>query len=428
MDIVLHPTDAEVKRLCRRNRADDDAKVTQAVEAIIADVADRGDQALRDYALKYDGVNLDSVRIDKPQLSEIAAGTSQQVREAIEIAKRNIQKFHKAQRMDDIVVDMSDGNIVCRQAQVPIDSVGLYVPGGQAPLFSTVLMLALPAQIARCRQVVLCTPYVAGRGISPELAYTALQCGLESIYAVGGAQAIAAMAYGTETIPAVDKIFGPGNRYVTKAKQLVSSRVAIDMLAGPSEVMVLADSTACARYIAADLLSQAEHGPDSQALLVTTSEDIARQVMAEVDRQKQKLSRKDSVEGSLSASHLVVVDSVEQMVEIANTYAPEHLIIATTEPWDVAHMIRSAGSIFVGSYSPESAGDYASGTNHTLPTSGLARAYSGVNIDSFMKKITYQEITPAGLRHLSSAIIPMAEAEGLEAHAAAVKIRLDEEP
>lgn len=293
-------------------------------------------------------------------------------------------------------------------------------------MFSTVLMLAIPARIAGCRRRILCTPFTAGRGVAPEIVYAAKVCGIDEIYKVGGAQAIAAMAKGTESIPRVDKIFGPGNRFVTCAKQMVAGIVSIDMPAGPSEVMVMADATASARYVAADLLSQAEHGPDSQAILVTDSADLARSVADEVETLTTQLSRKDSVAGSLSQSRLIVLRSRGDMIDFANMYASEHLIISMSEPWKAADEITSAGSVFIGNYSPESAGDYASGTNHTLPTSGWATSYSGVNIDSFMKKITYQEVTRDGLRSLSDVIVTMADAEGLDAHALAVKVRLEE--
>ncbi|MDE5671922.1 MAG: histidinol dehydrogenase, partial [Duncaniella sp.] len=314
----------------------------------------------------------------------------------------------------------------CLQRPVAIDRVGLYIPGGQAPLFSTVLMLACPAKIAGCREVILCTPQSGDRPIAPEILYAASVCGIDRIYRVGGAQAIAAMALGTETIGRVDKIFGPGNRYVTKAKQKLSSVVAIDMPAGPSEVLVMADSSADATFVAADLLSQAEHGRDSQAILVCDSEETARKVDAEVSRLMTCLSRTESVEGSLSHSRLIVFTDKDDMMDFVNAYAPEHLIISMRDAWALASKVRAAGSVFIGNYSPESAGDYASGTNHTLPTAAWARSYSGVNLDSFMRKITYQELTREGLGLLAPTIVAMAEAEGLDAHALAVKVRIAE--
>jgi len=312
----------------------------------------------------------------------------------------------------------------CIQRSVPIRRVGLYVPGGSAPLFSTVLMLAIPARVAGCNEVILCTPPRKDGTVAPEIIYAAQLCGIDHIYKVGGAQAIAAMAYGTHTICAVDKIFGPGNRYVTKAKQLVAADVAIDMPAGPSEVMVLADETARAEFVASDMLSQAEHGPDSQAIVVTTSRALADRVARSVEEQAAGLSRQAQLRAALDNCRIVVIDSPEEVIGFANDYAAEHLIIAMDNPWDVAARITAAGSVFIGNYSPESAGDYASGTNHTLPTYGWARSMSGVNLDSFVRKITYQELSEQGLRALGGTIVAMAEAEGLDAHANAVKIRL----
>ena len=310
------------------------------------------------------------------------------------------------------------------QRAVPIQRVGLYIPGGRAPLFSTVLMLAIPARLAGCPEVIMCTPASGSHPISPEILYAARVAGVDRVYKVGGAQAIAAMAYGTESIARVDKIFGPGNRFVTKAKQLVSTVTAIDMPAGPSEVMIMADATASPAFVAADMLSQAEHGPDSQAIALCDSPRLASAVAEEVERQTALLSRRELVEGSLSRSRIIVLPSREDMTEFANLYASEHLIISMSDPWDVASHITSAGSVFIGNYSPESAGDYASGTNHTLPTGGWARSMSGVNIDSYMRKITFQELTADGLRSLAPVITAMATAEGLDAHAAAVTVRL----
>lgn len=426
MEIFEYPVRGDWNTLCRRNLPEEEISVDAAVADIIARVARDGDKALRELALKFDKVQLGDLRMSDIEIDEAASKVDPKVAAAIESAARNIEKFHSAQLMAHPVdVEVSPG-VRCVQRQLPVDTVGLYIPGGRAPLFSTVLMLALPARIAGCRRRILCTPYGAERGIAPEIVYAAKVCGIDEIYKVGGAQAIAAMAYGTESIPRVDKIFGPGNRFVTCAKQMVTNRVAIDMPAGPSEVMVMADSTASPRYVAADLLSQAEHGPDSQAILVTDSVEFARSVADEVAALTGCLSRQDSVAGSLSQSRLVVLRSRRDMIDFANEYASEHLIISMSEPWDVASEITSAGSVFIGNHSPESAGDYASGTNHTLPTSGWARSYSGVNIDSFMKKITYQELTRDGLRSLSDVIVTMADAEGLDAHALAVKVRLGE--
>lgn len=426
MEIFEYPARSDWQRLCLRNIPDEKVSVDAAVAEIIKRVAEDGDKALRELSLKFDKVEIGDLRLSDAEIEDAASKVDPKVAAAIECAARNIEKFHSAQLMEHPVdVEVTPG-VRCVQRQVPVNTVGLYIPGGRAPLFSTVLMLGVPAKIAGCRRRVLCTPYGAGRGIAPEIIYAAKVCGIDEIYKVGGAQAIAAMAYGTESVPRVDKIFGPGNRFVTCAKQMVTNRVAIDMPAGPSEVMVMADSTASPRYVAADLLSQAEHGPDSQAILLTDNVAFARSVADEVRNLTARLSRQESVAGSLSQSRLIVMRSREEMIEFANEYASEHLIISMSEPWDVAAEITSAGSVFIGNHSPESAGDYASGTNHTLPTSGWAKSYSGVNIDSFMKKITYQELTRDGLRALSDVIVTMADAEGLDAHALAVKVRLGE--
>lgn len=421
MDTYINPPRAEWPRLTERNIPDDPA-VDKAVSGIIADVRLRGDEALRNMALRFDHTEISCFEVSEAEIAEGCAKVSDGVKAAISLAKENITRFHSAQRPADVDV-MTMPGVRCVQKPVAIDRVGLYIPGGRAPLFSTVLMLACPARIAGCKEIILCTPQSGNRPIAPEILYAAAVCGIDRIYRIGGAQAIAAMALGTESIPKVDKIFGPGNRYVTKAKQQLSATVAIDMPAGPSEVLVMADDSANPTFIAADLLSQTEHGPDSQAILVCTSERIASETQAEISRLSKKLSREDSVAGSLSHSRLIVMDGRDDMIDFVNAYAPEHLIISIKSPWTVAQEIRAAGSVFIGNYSPESAGDYASGTNHTLPTSAWARAYSGVNLDSFMRKITYQELTREGLGLLAPAITAMAEAEGLDAHALAVSVR-----
>lgn len=421
MDTYINPPRAEWPRLTERNIPDDPA-VDKAVSGIIADVRLRGDETLRNMALRFDHTEISCFEVSEAEIAEGCAKVSDGVKAAISLAKENITRFHSAQRPADVDV-MTMPGVRCVQKPVAIDRVGLYIPGGRAPLFSTVLMLACPARIAGCKEIILCTPQSGNRPIAPEILYAAAVCGIDRIYRIGGAQAIAAMALGTESIPKVDKIFGPGNRYVTKAKQQLSATVAIDMPAGPSEVLVMADDSANPTFIAADLLSQAEHGPDSQAILVCTSERIASETQAEISRLSKKLSREDSVAGSLSHSRLIVMDGRDDMIDFVNAYAPEHLIISIKSPWTVAQEIRAAGSVFIGNYSPESAGDYASGTNHTLPTSAWARAYSGVNLDSFMRKITYQELTREGLGLLAPAITAMAEAEGLDAHALAVSVR-----
>ncbi|WP_290395594.1 histidinol dehydrogenase [uncultured Duncaniella sp.] len=425
MQTFINPLRSEWTALTERNIPDDPA-VDAAVSAIIDEVRAKGDAALREMALKFDRCNVGALEVSEAEIAEGCARVSDEVKAAIGLAKENISKFHAAQMPEEVDVTTLPG-VRCLQRPVAIDRVGLYIPGGQAPLFSTVLMLACPAKIAGCREVILCTPQSGDRPIAPEILYAASICGIDRIYRVGGAQAIAAMALGTETIGRVDKIFGPGNRYVTKAKQHLSSGMAIDMPAGPSEVLVMADSSADATFVAADLLSQAEHGRDSQAILVCDSEETARKVDAEVRRLMNRLSRAESVEGSLSHSRLVVFTDSDDMMDFVNAYAPEHLIISMRDAWTLASKVRAAGSVFIGNYSPESAGDYASGTNHTLPTAAWARSYSGVNIDSFMRKITYQELTRDGLGLLAPTIVAMAEAEGLDAHALAVKVRVDEE-
>ena len=421
MQILNNPPRDSWDVLTERNTPDDSA-IEASVESIVARVRQEGDEALRSYALQFDGAELGSLELSAEERQAAAELVTPAVKEAIAVAARNIAAFHAAQLPKPVEVETRPG-VRCIQRAVPIQRVGLYIPGGQAPLFSTVLMLGLPAKIAGCREVVLCTPQGRDGHISPEIIYAADVCGISHIYRVGGAQAIAAMAYGTASIPRVDKIFGLGNRYVTKAKQLVSRTTAIDMPAGPSEVLVMADATARPDFVAADMLSQAEHGPDSQAMLVCQSADFAEKVKAEVERQAALLHRASSVEHSLSHSRIIILPTREEMTDFANAYAAEHLIISMQEPWQIAEHITAAGSVFIGNYSPESAGDYASGTNHTLPTSGWARSFSGVNIDSFQRKITYQELTADGLADLAPTIIAMADAEGLDAHAAAVKVR-----
>lgn len=422
MEIILNPSPDTWEALAERNTPDD-AAIARSVADIVQTVRREGDAALRRYALRFDGAQLTELALSEDEMAAAAAKVASEVKQAIATAAKNIAAFHMAQQPRTVDVSTQPG-VRCLQRAVPIRRVGLYIPGGRAPLFSTVLMLGLPAKIAGCEEIILCTPQNSEGYIAPEIIYSAGICGIRRIFRVGGAQAIAAMAYGTESIPRVDKIFGPGNRYVTKAKQLATDSVAIDMPAGPSEVLVMADASARPDFVAADMLSQAEHGPDSQAILVCDTADFAEQVQQAVERQAALLSRGSSVEASLSHSRIIVLPSRESMTAFANTYAAEHLIISMERPWEVADKITAAGSVFIGNYSPESAGDYASGTNHTLPTGGWARAYSGVNIDSYVRKITYQELTLDGLSALAPAIITMADAEGLDAHAAAVKIRI----
>lgn len=423
METIINPPRESWRRLCERN-IPDDSEIASTVDSIIDKVRREGDKALLEYAARFDRYHGSTILLSEKEIDEGAARVTPKVAEAISKAAANIEAFHRAQLPEPVEVETTPG-VRCVQRAVPIAKVGLYIPGGRAPLFSTVLMLAIPARIAGCLEVILCTPENGETGIAPEILFAARLCGIHKVFRIGGAQAIAAMAFGTRTVPAVDKIFGPGNRFVTKAKQAVSRFTAIDMPAGPSEVMVLADSSANPTFVAADMLSQAEHGPDSQAIAVCTSPEIAGLITAEVNRLADMLPRRDSIEGSLSHSRIIVIPDPVNIVEFANVYAPEHLIISMRNPWETAAGITAAGSVFIGNYSPESAGDYASGTNHTLPTSAWARSFSGVNIDSFIHKITYQELTKAGLSELSSVITTMAHAEGLDAHALAVTVRTE---
>lgn len=423
MDISINPTPGQLKKLFERNIPVDDVQVDESVRNIISDVRAHGDEALRRLALLFDRAELSDLEVAPSRCREAVEKLDKEVLEAMRKAAANIEAFHRAQLVEPIEVETVPG-VTCVQRQVPIPKVGLYIPGGRAPLFSTVLMLAIPARLAGCREVVLCTPAGEGGHIAPEILAAASICGVDRVFAVGGAQAIAAMAYGTETIPRVNKIFGPGNRYVTKAKQLVSISTAIDMPAGPSEVMVIADDRANPAFVAADLLSQAEHGPDSQSVLLCLSQDFAAKVMEQIDILRKQLHRSECIDSSLSKSHIIVLPDEKAMIDAANMYAPEHLIIAMGNAHDVAKYTTEAGSVFIGDYAPESAGDYASGTNHTLPTGGWATALSGVNTDSFMRRVTYQTISRKGLDSLAPVITTMARAEGLDAHALAVTIRI----
>ena len=396
------------------------------VRSIINRVKAEGDRAVLEYEEKFDKAILSSLVVSAEEQAEAETLVSEDLQAAIRLAKQNIETFHAAQRFEGKKVETQPG-VACWQKAVAIEKVGLYIPGGTALLFSTVLMLAVPAKIAGCKEIVLCTPPGKDGKVHPAVLFAAKVAGVSRIFKVGGVQAIAAMAYGTESVPKVYKIFGPGNQYVTAAKQLVSLRdVAIDMPAGPSEVEVLADETANPVFVAADLLSQAEHGADSQAVLVTTSARLQQAVKEEVERQLALLPRKEIAEQSLANSKLIVVRSLEEAIELTNAYAPEHLIIETADYMSVAGKVVNAGSVFLGSLSPESAGDYASGTNHTLPTNGYAKAYSGVSLDSFIRKITFQEIKPEGIRAIGPAIEVMAANEQLAAHKNAVTVRLKE--
>lgn len=403
----------------------DNRELLQTVGKLMSEVRANGDAALKRLTRQFDGFHPDSLQVSADEIQNAAREVPDRLKQAIQQARANIETFHRAQLLPVRKIETMPG-VVCWQQQVAIERVGLYVPGGTAPLFSTVLMLGVPAQLAGCAEVVLCTPCNRNGTIHPAVLYAAQLVGIKKIFRIGGAQAIAAMAYGTESVPAVYKILGPGNRYVTAAKQLVQMEgVAIDMPAGPSEVCVLADATAQASFVAADLLSQAEHGSDSQVLLIATDENTVDEVEKELAEQLAALARRDMAEASLRNSRAVVVASMEEAVALANAYAAEHLILNCTHAAAIAGKITTAGSVFIGAYAPESAGDYASGTNHTLPTHGFARAYSGVSMDSFFKKITFQQLSAEGLQGIAPTVIAMAEAEGLEAHAEAIRVRLE---
>ena len=402
----------------------DDAVIEERVTGIIARVRDSGDRALAELAAEIDSVDLSAgIEVSAEEIASASQEVSDELKQAIADAYDNIYAFHSAQKFESVDMQTSPG-VRCVQRPMPIQRVGLYIPGGSAPLFSTVLMLAVPAKVAGCPELILCTPCGKDGKVASAVLYAASFCGVDRIFKIGGAQAVAAMAYGTETVPCVHKIFGPGNRYVTKAKEIVSRKVAIDMPAGPSEVLVMADESAIPAFVAADLLSQAEHGPDSQVILVCPDETVADKVEVEVQSQLDALPRKETALKALDNSRVIVITSLDEQIDFVNAYAAEHLIISMNDPWAVAERITAAGSVFVGNYTPESAGDYASGTNHTLPTSGWARSMSGVNLDSFIRKITYQEITQDGIRTLGKTIVTMAQAEGLDAHANAAMIRI----
>ena len=423
MILISNPDKSQWQEILKRPVMNTE-NLFDTVRSVIDRVKEEGDRAVLDYEEKFDKVVLASLAVSEEEQQEAENLVSEDLKAAIRLAKQNIETFHAAQRFEGKKVQTQPG-VTCWQKAVGIEKVGLYIPGGTAPLFSTVLMLAVPARIAGCKEIVLCTPPGRDGKVHPAVLFAAKVAGVNRIFKAGGIQAIAAMAYGTESVPKVYKIFGPGNQYVTAAKQLVSLRdVAIDMPAGPSEVEVLADETANPIFVAADLLSQAEHGVDSQAILITTSVELQQAVKVEVERQLALLPRKEIAEKSLANSKLIVVDSMTEAIELTNAYAPEHLIIETEDYLSVAERIVNAGSVFLGSLTPESAGDYASGTNHTLPTNGYAKAYSGVSLDSFIRKITFQEIKPEGLNIIGPAIELMAANEQLDAHKNAVSVRL----
>lgn len=417
------PSKSTWKTICKRPEINS-ADLSSVVNGILENVKINGDSAIRLYAEKFDGVSLKNFLTSEQEISVSKKQVSQELKSAIQLAKKNIECFHKGQKESINRIETSDG-VECWRESRAIEKVGLYIPGGTAPLFSTVLMLGIPAKLAGCAEIVLCTPPAKDGSVNPAILYTADLIGINKIYKVGGAQAISAMAFGTESIPKVYKIFGPGNQYVTKAKELVQQTgTAIDMPAGPSEVLVIADATCKPSFVAADLLSQAEHGADSQVILLSPSDDVIDKVLNEIDSQINELPRKEVAKLALKQSRAIQCASIEECVELSNYYAPEHLIIASEKAENLLGQIQNAGSVFVGNYSCESAGDYASGTNHTLPTNGYARNYSGVSLDSFIRKITFQRLTEKGIQNIGPSIECMAEAEELFAHKNAVSLRL----
>ena len=417
-------TQQKIEELCSR-KVEDDNLIFSRVQSIISTVKSDGDAALLAYADQFDKVKLSTLFIGKDELADLAKQIPEKVKNAIDVAYKNIYKFHAAQLKTEAKVETMEGIICWREARA-IEKVGLYIPGGTAVLPSTFLMLGIPAKIAGCKEIVVCSPPQSDAKINCYIAYVATLLNIEKVYLVGGAQAVGAMAFGTETIPKVDKIFGPGNRYVTEAKKLVQNTVAIDMPAGPSEVLVVADETANAAFVTADLLAQAEHGIDSQAVLVATSKKLIDEVILEVEKQLNDLPRKDIAAKAIENSYIVYADDLTEAMNFSNAYAPEHLILATENFEQLIPVIINAGSVFLGNLTPESAGDYASGTNHTLPTSGFASAFSGVSVDTFLKKITFQHLTAKGLQNIGNTVEVMAEAEGLQAHKNAITIRLKE--
>ena len=423
MNIIRYPEFESWARILQRPELNY-STLEEQTRKIIEDVAVNGDLAVRRYTKEFDGVNPESHEVSSKEMQDAGLLVSTTLKKAINEAHQNIETFHKMQAPKGETIVTTAG-VRCWQKPVPINKVGLYIPGGSAPLLSTVLMLGIPARLAGCSEIILCTPPDREGNVSPSILYIAEMLGIQRVFKVGGVQAIAAMAYGTETIPTVNKIFGPGNQYVTMAKQIVSrDKVAIDMPAGPSELAVIADATSNPAFIASDLLSQAEHGPDSQVLLITESAALIAQVQVEIEDQMTKLPRKKIAAESLNNSKMILLRNQEEIMDMVNMYAPEHLIIVTKNYAELSELVINAGSVFLGDYTPESAGDYASGTNHTLPTNGWAHSYSGVNMDSFFKKITFQEISKSGLQNIGDAIMTMAEAEHLQAHSNAVAIRL----
>lgn len=425
MKVICYPAKEEWDELVKRPHLDV-SELNATVEGVLNDVKNHGDSAVIRYEEKFDHAHLDSLSVSDAEMEEAESLVSLELKHALELAYHNISSFHQSQQFHGEKVETVSG-VTCWQKSVAIEKVGLYIPGGTAPLFSTVLMLATPAKIAGCKEIVLCTPPNREGKVNPAILMAAKIAGVSKIFKIGGVQAIGAMAYGTESVPKVYKIFGPGNQYVMAAKQHVSLHdVAIDMPAGPSEVCVISDETSNPVFVAADLLSQAEHGVDSQVFLISTSEEMIEKVKDEVEKQLEQLPRKEMAAKSLDNSKLVLVKDYDEAIELSNTYAPEHLIIATRNYDELAEKVVNAGSVFLGQYACESAGDYASGTNHTLPTHGYALAYNGVNLDSYNRKITFQHLTAEGIRSIGNAVVVMAENEQLEAHANAMRVRVDE--
>ncbi len=421
--IIVQPTINNWNKLIARPYSNNEIH-TKKIKSILKDVRNNGNNALKKYTFKFDGVTIDNLKVTVKEIDESAHLVSPELKKAILHAKKNIEIFHEAQKEKSLKIKADEG-VTCWRKSVPIEKVGLYIPGGNAPLFSTLLMLAIPAMAAGCREIVVTTPPTKKGTIHPAILYICKILGLQNIYKIGGAQAIAALAYGTETIPAVDKIFGPGNQFVSTAKQLVNQEgIAVDLIAGPSELAVYADESCMPEFVAADLLSQAEHGPDSQVILVVSTKELAKVIAEFISIQLKVLPRKQFIEQSLKNSQFIVLKKKEDAFNFLNLYAPEHLIIASHKAMQLSEKVINAGSVFIGNFSSESGGDYATGTNHTLPTSGFAKTYSGVSLDSFIKKITFQEVTKKGIIKIGKTVQILAEAEGLNAHAAAITTRL----
>ena len=423
MELIKYPTKEIWKDILKRPSIDN-ISLEATVQSVLSDIKANGQSAVKKYTLQFDKVDLENILVSNDEFAVAEKSITTELKQAIQLAKKNIEAFHSAQKENTQVIETMPG-VKCWRKSIAIQKVGLYIPGGTAPLFSTILMLGVPAKLAGCEEIILCTPPDINGNINPAILYTAKLIGITKVYKVGGVQAIGAMAYGTEMIPQVYKIFGPGNQYVTCAKQLINKQgVAIDMPAGPSEVAVLVDETCVPEFVAADLLSQAEHGSDSQVILVSTNETIIQNIQSELTKQLADLPRKDLASKALENSKAILVKSNSEAINLLNEYAPEHLIIACANDEALAGQVVNAGSVFLGNYSCESSGDYASGTNHTLPTNGYAKAYSGVSVDSFVKKITYQKLSKEGINNIGPAIELMAEAEGLQAHKNAVTVRL----